>query len=918
MNSPRRLLAAGLLVAASMAPSGAIADEFLIRETESLRNSLSIQDPSRLPLTLRLADLCMEDAAGAEFSRKQKLQRQALSLYEEALSQERSRGATASLEGPARLRVEFQKARILTDLGEMNRAFPLWKGLAAQREIKDIAREAALKLAEAGDVGHAAKWFEVALDLCGGGDLCSYVRFKRAWLIKQAAPGGLANDAAIAEMELALFDSKGHVREESLRDYLVFLGERGASGPALIATLGKVEALSSKLGRQHLIGELAESYFAAGNKSSGTVVLAQAQRRQPGFARLCRLSEEQYGSRDWDSFRSSLEELSGPRGLGLQASASDAERIEGEKLLRRLVIQLDGERISQAERKGDFQKAALAYIALFPKSPEKAKFQEGFLASESDPHAKLEKLAQWILEEPGNIKFREFRASIAQKAGMAELTASEMGALASLTGSREHKYLQARSLYEAKKYSEALPIFVALAGVSKGNPDSWAIHSQNLALDIMAMDKSRAGLDQVVAQASSWLDAPWASRPGSPVGSASKLDSELLEMGRIRDQALFERAVSLGQSGEALSQFMSFCRNRVFAEKSCENARVLGVQLKDQAALLEVLALMGPSQQGALAVELEGAGEFAKSADLLEKQANRQPMGIEAAFKLALLRELSGDAQAWERSVRRVLESVTSTQTLGEPQERLWVAMARDSGLLAGPQGGQSLRLLKSAAARGQVAEWLEANGKGTAESRRVLEESPVMTGPAWQKLMLSKVDAGLAAQKKIGFYGRNSRGQFEKRLKAAGMVAKDGEAMASKADAATQSLIVGRLQTLYADLATEIRESPIPAGIPEAAIPEVKAGIEEMAKPFDEKAKSYAALVQPVSDTVVTSQARPQAEPEASPPLQPRMAMALEMLRRNPESRQALEDLRDGYRAIRKDRLASYFEGRLQAGRNP
>ena len=65
MNS-RKILVITAFLAITSAQSAARADEFLIRETESLRNSLSMTDASRLPLTLRLADLCMEDAASAE------------------------------------------------------------------------------------------------------------------------------------------------------------------------------------------------------------------------------------------------------------------------------------------------------------------------------------------------------------------------------------------------------------------------------------------------------------------------------------------------------------------------------------------------------------------------------------------------------------------------------------------------------------------------------------------------------------------------------------------------------------------------------------------------------------------------------------------------------------------------------------
>jgi hypothetical protein len=892
-------------------------DEFLIRETESLRNTLSLSDPSRLPLTLRLADLCMEDAASAEYSRKLKLQRQALSLYDEALAS----GGSGRLEGPARIRVEFQKARILSELGEVDRALPIWKQVARQRDLRDLAREAALKLAESGDVANAASWYAIALELCSGGDLCSYVHYKRAWLYKQASKNGLADERAISEIELALFDSKGQVREEALRDYLVFLGEFGGDlGKA--SAISKVEALSQRLQRPHMMGELAEAFFAAGNKAAGTVALAQAQRRMPQFARLCRLAEEQYGARDWDAFRLSLEELASPAAVRLMAKAGDSERVEGEKLLRRLVIQLDGERISQPDRKADFQKSTLVYLSLFPASAERAKFQEGFLASEQDATLKLDQLARWIEAEPTNARLREFRASIAQKAGMNALVASEMSALARISGSREHRYLEARALYEGKDYARALPIFRELASASKfpqGRPDRWAVQSQNLVLDILAMDKSARGLDQVMAQASSWVDAPWAAVNALSTGVASELAGEIAGMRRVRDQARFEKAVLLGQSPEALVQFMDFCRQGFFADKSCENARVLSIQTRNQPALIEVLSLLGPAQHAVLASELERSGEFGRSADLLEKQGfSAGQASAQAAFKIALLRELSGDGPAWSRAVSALMSKVASgSLKLSEAEERLWLSMARDSGVLA-TGSGLALKGLKSPAVRGQLAEQLEQLGHGSSETRKIILGSALMTGPTWKRWVFEDLESRISEQKKISFYGRNSKALFERRLKAVATLASQADSWIAKGDESVRVAIASKLQGVYEDLAREIRESPIPDGIPQEAIPELKAGLEEMARPFEEKAKVYSAAVVPVADSLVSQSAHPLQAGEAVQPNTKRIGSAMARLARNPDSVAVLTELRDEYRSLRKERLASYFEGRIQAGGNP
>jgi hypothetical protein len=908
-------------VSVSQVSTSARADELLIRETESLRNSLSFSDPSRLPLTLRLADLLMNEAARAT-SNKTQLQSRALALYDEALKDR--------VQGIARTKIDFQRARLLTDLGQVDRSIDLWKQLAAQRDLPEVSREAALRLAESGDVMNAAQWYQQALELCQGGDLCSYIRFKRAWLFRQAASGGVADDRAIAEMELALFDSKGQIREESLRDYLVFLGEKttdeGAARaapeqPAARSALSKIEALSQKLDRKSLVGDLAEGYFAAGNKLAGTFVLAQAQRAEPRFSRLARLAEEQYGLRDWDAFTASLEEISSERGQALLASAPEADRAEGEKFLRRLVIQLDGERISQPSRLADFQKASLGYIALFPASSEKAKFQEGWIASESDAQKKLDQLAEWIRLEPQSIKLREFRAGIAQKAGLMSIVAAEMDSLALIaetavapsgastavasSKAREYRYAQARALYESKDFTAALPIFESLARVASGTqPDGWAIQAQNLALDILNQQKN---WDGIIARSSDWLDSEWTkSAPAS-------LKKELTDMSEVRNQARFQKAVALGETSQALAQFMEFCRSRVYVDKSCENARVLSIKLKEQESLLAVLEQMGPSKQVELAQELEASGYFGRAATLLEKMAaGSKSRNVTDMLKIALLWELSGNAAEFSRSVDALR---MSKLVLDEKQEALWLSMALDIAEKSPAfLQASTLKMLKGEESRGRLAEWLEARANGTAETRKILMAAKFQTGSAWAKLVTSEIESMIAEAGKISFYGRNSRSQFERRLAAMVKIAKRADEFFPKCDAPTKSALASMLKQAYETLAQEIRQSPIPEGVPEEAIAELKLGLEQMAKPFDDKAAVYAQVILPAAAPASDVLAVTSAHSAAAGSLDSRITEAQTALHRSPESVQALEALRDSYRTLGRARLAGYFEGRLNA----
>ena len=56
---------------------------------------------------------------------------------------------------------------------------------------------------------------------------------------------------------------------------------------------------------------------------------------------------------------------------------------------------------------------------------------------------------------------------------------------------------------------------------------------------------------------------------------------EYKELKKIKKQAQFEYAVSLGETPEALSTFFNECFKGTFGEKACTNAKVLAVKLKD-------------------------------------------------------------------------------------------------------------------------------------------------------------------------------------------------------------------------------------------------------------------------------------------------------------------------------------------------
>ncbi|MEK6705723.1 MAG: hypothetical protein AABZ06_08040, partial [Bdellovibrionota bacterium] len=249
----------------------ASADQILITEVDSLRNDLPINDPSRPLLTLRLADLIFYDAPGPQQKKR------AMALYEEALT---GAGTTAAIPaGMQRSKIQFQIARLASDLGQTDKSKVLWLELLSQNDLPDLQREAALRLAEMAEkvgsqstITEAKQYYTRAIELCSSGDVCSYAHYRRAWLMKNEGE----IEAAISEMKMALWDSKKQVKEEALRDLVLFLSLRTDDGRE---SLIFIEELAAKLSRLTLLTDLAEAYYSNGNKTAGTYILDYANQK---------------------------------------------------------------------------------------------------------------------------------------------------------------------------------------------------------------------------------------------------------------------------------------------------------------------------------------------------------------------------------------------------------------------------------------------------------------------------------------------------------------------------------------------------------------------------------------------------------------------------------------------------------------
>ncbi len=880
----------------------ALADPGLITELESLRNSLPSRDPARLTLTLRLADVLFDEVG--EITRKPELsaseqkivlgyRQRALALYKDAMSG--GSGQYSPVAGKLRFKVQFQMARISADLGLSLEAAPLWQALLAQQEMPELAREAALRLAESAESSQNHKEAETlytrAIALCAGGETCSYAHYRRAWTQKNQ---DRVLDA-ITEIQLALYDSKGQLREEALRDLLVFLAAEGGTDGK--KALDLVDSLASKLARPALLGDLADAFFSAGNRVAGTHILSFTNSRTPKVQNLIRLSEEYYGLRQIDRFKESLAQA---QAMAPTNRLDLVQNADSEKVLRRLTVQLDGERISRPEFAETFRSTVSLYLTLFPSSKERMKMMEGWIASEKDPASKTSQLKAWLedasfaLKSEESLKLHEMRAATAQAAKDTPTVIEETRALIGLTQDpakvREYRYSYARALYESKDYAASLPIFKELAQIEGAQPAQLALESQHLALDVLGLQKDyRAVMQQALT---------WTARPQLEATHSR----ELAEMRAISEKAEFELATTQGQSSEALAIFQKFCANGRLVPQSCDNARLVAVRTRNQAALLTVLKAQNATTE--LAAEYEASGYFSDAADLLSKNLKA---GESASFlKVATLYELGSKHAERDRVLNTLVDHLRKAKSLGAEEPAIYL-MLKDAGLIH----ARLLGLPWTQTHRAQISDQLESQGKGTGETRKILANSLESTGPAWDAMTLSEALRLDREQKKIGFYGRASRSKFEARLSALKKVVSYADKRLPGSSAKLRAELAAMLANSHHELAQEILKSPLPEQLNAEQMEQVQQSIAQMAEPFETKAKAYDTLAAEQSEKSKTQPAITQVEaPVAEDPAT--LSRAVNALHADPTAKATLIEMQNYYTTRARPRLAAYFKGRI------
>lgn len=902
----------------------------LIADVSKLYHGLPVNDGNLPLLNLRLADLNFEYSLALETENalgkpemEEKAQRahsKAIELYQLALSGHG--GKFPAPQGNKALKIHFQLGRLYQRNLDMPKAVHHYQVIVKNPDTDSaLKREAILNLAEYFEEtqgpAQGEKYYDQALEVCDSTETCSYIHYRRAWTYFRQQK--LAQ--AIVEIEQGLYDGQGKMKEQALKDYLVFLAETEGDGAE---AFNKIEQISLKWKRPELLAELMEAFFAAGNRRAGTYALIILNNRNPSTFYRVRLLEELYGFERWSEMQEELTALKEQAQL-----PTDEKEIKAvHTILQRFILQLDGERKTRPEASVSLAKSIDLFLQFFPNDESRDKMIEGYLAATSSESEREQKLQIFIAQEmaakrvPLEIKWRLKRLALAQTQKAHEVVMSESHALAKLhqdkpAEERKFSYLEARALYELKRYEEAFPLFQKLAVPSK-SPDEWAIKSQNLVLDILNLQKK---YDQVASVAQTWTE-------NAQLKSQSELKDELSEMKKIENEASFAHAVSLGESAQALALFKTFCEQKIYAEKSCANAQVLAVKLGAQTELISILEKSGKYEE--LASELELMGQFDRAGKIMQEQTLKSKnFDLPSQLKMVLMFELGQKKDEQRQALGQMVQALSKQKSLPVDHQEALYQTFKDADYLS----ADLLKVPWNEAYRGRLVHDLDVLGRAPKNVAQIYDQAAASLGPKWALYQVEKAQKLDQKQRSLTFYGQRSEERFKRRVRELKQYVDSTKVVVERADTPTRLVLLTLLGQSYEDLAREIESTPVPEGMTEEQTAQIKNALATMAAPFTDEAKVFAALKNEVLAAADAStpqvaglnaqNARDYFQKElelyreklAAKPL-PKAELLrphLLVLAKEPQNTQALKEIQQVFAQSGHERPAAYFKGRLQ-----
>ncbi len=869
----------------------------LIQEAEEVFHQLPASAAEKKAVALRLADLLFDAAievdsdskAGPAESRKADTYREKSErLYKQVLP---------SLTPEQAQRVRFQLARLYSFKAQMGEATRLWKQIFESPGNPRLKREAALHWAEqlelANDnssIRRAAELYQKVLPLADKDSLRSYILYRSSWTHHRLGDAGQAVD--LLDQSIALAVDKE--RDDLLRDLVLFMSR---DMKPVKQQLGRIESIQGRYQRTGYPQSLADAYLAADRKADYAYVLGYLNEADPNLERAVSILDAAHDGLSQPEVLAQLDEINRLRTNGIRFKNADIEKKSKEKLFR-LVHLWDGNR--RAKKIGAdplLVKGISTLILLFPASNETSQAISGWLAAYTDPKIQRPQVDQWIglaqevKHTPLEVRLTQNKLELARQSkdwGVVVEVSKKLEILTAASA-RPVRYQKAKALYELKNYEEALPVFLSLAEEKSDGKDEFKKLSQDLVLDILALQKR---FDDIAIYTGKWK------------GEGGERGVELAAIG---EKSKFEAAVA-AQDGGALQVFTQFCLEKKFTPKSCDNARSLASKLRNQGTLIAVLKAQGDEKE--LARQLEVAGRFGESARLVEK--GLKPEDRLPWLKVALLYELQGELKERDRILKK-FTGILAKQKMTNDEQMLIFATLNEAGLI----DESSLNLPWSEGLKARIASDL-FDRKPTPATQALLSKHCGPAGAGWQKVHLKLMRDTNEKQSRIQFTGAKSKRLFEDRVALLKTLGHQANCFKEGAPGDLAKAASVKLSEAYADFAKAIHATPMPEGLDEETENEVRAQIAAMATPFEKQSEQWLDVAAQITDASDMPSGWNFDMPSA--PEEGRAQVIafdwqnyLSDIQKEPFARTHFEQLQTHFESQGRARLAAYVKGRLQ-----
>lgn len=884
-----------------------LASDAIIETIRDLRATTKVSERNQYrSLTLKLANahaaqarnLNTSGAASSSLQNKITMHRMtAIKLYEEFITASEQRFEPPT--GGAKTSAEFNLSQLYADLQQTDKAKLIWRRLSSEEEHPQIASQAALLLAEhleSSDPSslEALRYYKQVALTDGRQDTKNYCNYRIAWIERNRGKF----DSAIDYLKLSLWDSKGHAKDEIINDLISF---HALSGITVTTTNEYIRDLSKSTKREDLIAKLADAYLAVGKKEQAVITLSTIPSKQRSLLQSLRLLEESYGLRNWSTYAEAMDQIQSKNGRN---ELNKKENTDVLSILKRLVVQLDAEKTTQPSITPYFIQTADLFISWFPKDEDTFRIAASTINSEKETQLRIQKI-KYLLDDKvfvftpkqrqllydDLISAHQTTGDHSSAAGAAHIAAEK----ADPKNRRRYRFVQGTELLDAKRNKAAAEVFKDLINTSL--PDEITLKSQLLYMRIMGLESKYVDI----------IDSGDKFLSSIKVGADISKTTEYKAIVELRDQAEFEHAAMTPNANESIAVFLKFCYSGKFAPKSCQNAETTTLKNQRYDDLVSLLKFQKRTSE-AIRV-LESSARFTEAAKQMEAHLT-DTSAVREFIHIAILYEIDGREGPRDRVLKQLMTRLKGQKFESSDEEHLVLATLTDAKL----NNESALSLRWSSSSKCKLLHDIIESGSSNKRHIDDLLRCPTAPGPGWSRLAMTRARELDSTQAKIDFYSGNSKQKFQQRLSAIQRLAKEVDRLLPAADSLTYQQLASLTAKAFEDFANKIIETPLPDGIPESEVNEVKTALTDTADPFLRKRDAYAKL----ADNPDYGDDTKNSNPKAARQLQlagmtNEVLSARDALKKDPLSPEKLKTMRDTYSKFGNPRVASYFEGRIR-----